>query len=120
MRKLVELDTNGRFMEVDAKCLKREAAALKEYILSASAEEEQQFRYRDEILPIVEGALNGTLELPYQGYRPYVWESSEGLLPRKFFSLRANFIVAVTGTPLDIPEIVVKDGKKFAWMEFED
>lgn len=120
MRKLVELDANGRFMEVDVKCLKRAALALKEYILAAPAEEEEQLHYRDEILPIVEAALNGALELPYRGYRPYVWEGGEGLLPRSYSRLEANFLVAVTGTPLDVPEIVVKDGKKYAWMEFED
>ena len=99
MRKLVELDANGRFMEVDTKCLKRAALALKEYILAAPPEEERQLRYRSEILPIVEAVLNGTLELPYRGYMPYVWEGGEGLLPPDYRSLEANFLVAVTGTP---------------------
>ena len=121
MRKLVELDpVSKRFMEVDTKCLKRVALALKEYILAAPPEEEERLRYRSEILPIVEAALNGTLELPYRGYRPYVWESGEGLLPRTFFSHYADFFVPAAGSHIDVPKIVVQDGKEYAWMEFED
>ena len=121
MRKLVELDpVSKRFMEVDTKRLNRAAQALKEYILAAPSEEEQQLRYSKEILPIVEAALNGTLDLPYRGYIPYVWEGGEGLLPPGYRSLEANFLVAVKGSHLDVPEIAVKDGKEYAWMEFED
>lgn len=121
MRRLVELDpVSKRFMEVDTKRVKREALALKEYILAAPAEEEEQFRYRSEILPIVEAALNGTLELPYRGYWPYQWEGGEGLLPRNYSRLEANFYIPVMGSHLDAPKIIVKDGKEYAWMEFED
>ena len=121
MRKLVELDPISKgFLEVDEKRLQREAQALKEYILSAPVEEEQQLRYRTEILPIAEAALKGTLELPYRGYIPYVWESGEGLLPRSFSTLRADFLVSASGSHLDVPEIILKDDKEYAWMEFED
>lgn len=121
MRKLVELDpVSKRFMEVDTKRLKREAKILKEYILSAPAEEERQLRYRSEILPIVEAALNGTLELPYRGYMPYVWEGGEGLLPPHYRKLEANFLVVAKGSHIRVPEIVMQDGKEYAWMEFED
>ena len=121
MRKLVELDPISKgFLEVDEKRLQREAQALKEYILSAPVEEEQQLRYRTEILPIAEAALKGTLELPYRGYIPYVWESGEGLLPPRYRSLEASFLVTATGDHREIPEIVVQDGKEYAWMEFED
>lgn len=121
MRKLVELDpVSKRFMEVDVKCLKRAALALKEYILAAPAEEEQLLRYRSEILPIVEAALNGTLELPYRGYWPYAQESDEDLLPPRYRSLEADFYIPAMGSHLNVPKIVVQDGKEYAWMEFED
>ena len=60
------------------------------------------------------------MELPYRGYMPYVWEGGEGLLPRNYSRLEADFYIPVTGSPLYAPEIVVKDGKKYAWMEVED
>lgn len=71
MRKLVLLDPSGALTEVDPKLLRREASALKAYVESASKGEERLFQYRKKLLPLVEAALSGSVQIPFKGDDPY-------------------------------------------------
>ncbi len=139
MRKLVLLTNRyGALTEVDPKALRREALALKTCIESAPRKEEKQFQYRQKLLPLVEAALNGTLQIPLKGDGPYPvrWmeEGFEPWLPEPLSEMYFTFLGRVRGVAhlsapsylkthdiMDyVPEIVEKDGQRYEWVEFED
>lgn len=132
MRKLVLLASNGALTEIDQEALRREASALKAYVESASKEEERLFQYRKKLLPLVEAALNGSVQIPFKGDDPYsAYLMMEGLspeLPEELQELYFGFVNRIRGSSIcglkDIrdykPEIVVKDGQRYEWVEFED
>ncbi len=139
MRKLVLKDKDGALTEADPKALRREALALKAYIESAPKREEQKFQYRVKLLPLVEAALNGTLEIPYKEPEPYnlrlSLEGFEPMLPQPFSSeVYSPFINRIRGSALcsdptylknkDIldysPVIIEQNGQRYQWVEFED
>ena len=137
MRKLVKLDPNLYLTEIDMKSMRREALALKAYIESAPQQEEELFQYKTKILPLVEAALNGSLQIPYRD-EPYSWRLMlEGLAPMlldEFLDPYAAFFNRIrgsagcsdpaylrTGKIADYhPEIIEKDGEQYQWVEFED
>lgn len=138
MKKLVKLDANGWLTEIDQKALAREAHALRTYIESAPAKEEEIFQYKNKVLPLVEAAISGTLMLPYKGEDPYSWrlmlEDLAPMLTDAFRTIYSAFIVRIHGHPMPvapsyretgdalkyIPAIVEKDGDRYEWVEFED
>lgn len=124
MKKLVELDPVSMITkEFDETKIKRSAQALKEYFLKI-APDDNVLHMKELVLPIVEQALSGALELPFDNRKkPLRYESGEGLLPAEYSKLSAPFFVAVSGMSglgSDLIEPIRKDGKIYAWMEFED
>lgn len=51
---------------------------------------------------------------------PHNWEIREGLLPDRYHDFSAPFYNTIRGALYEPPEVIVKDGKYFAWAEFED
>ena len=138
MRKLVKLDSGGWLTEIDPKAMRGEALALQVYIETAPEGEERLFQYRLKVLPLVRAALDGTLPIPYKGDEPYSWQLMlEGLAPRLtevFSQVYCRFMnriagsstwsapsVIRTGNSSDyVADIVIKDGERYEWVEFED
>lgn len=138
MKKLVKLDPGGWLTEIDLKAMRREALALQVYIDSAPQGEEKLFEYRRKVLPLVRAALEGTLPIPYKGDDPYSWRLMlEGLSPmlgEEFRAFYSAFMVRVGGSPVwsspsylrtgdssdYVPDVVIKDGERYEWVEFED
>lgn len=124
MKKLVELDPESfTTKEVDHKKILRSAHALRDY-LQHLAPEEDQYRIKEYVLPIVDEALAGTLRLPFSALQqPLIREGADGLLPREYEKLSAPFFVAImgmSGLGSDLIKPIHKEGKVYAWMEFED
>lgn len=122
-RKLVKLDPNNgwSFSEVDLVCVRRAAQALKDYIERCIDPDDDPYEIREQVLPLCEGTLDGSLKLPLVfADLPLKYPSREGLLPESFEHYWAEFCVPATGTPLETLEEYVKDGERHAYMEFEE
>lgn len=118
IRKLVELDDDGWCVEIDLIRLRRVATEFKDW-LSTIPSEQDTFGFLKKDLPIVESALNGSMQLPYKGYRPHSRELGEGLLPREYTRISAPFYNTIRGANRSI-ETIAENGKRYAWAEFEE
>lgn len=120
MRKLVQLDDETwGWSEIDLVRLRRVALDFRAWLLTVDpAQDTFGFLKRD--LPLVDAALNGAMVLPYKGDRPHVRELGEGWLPREYTQISAPFYNTIRGAHLQPPEIIEKDGKRYAWANFED
>ncbi len=120
MGKLVRLDdeTLG-FTEIDKIKLKRVAAAFRDWLLGTDLNKDP-FNYLKCDLPLVDVALNGNMKFPYKGPLPHVWEIGEGSIPREYISMAAPFYNTIHGEHCVHSEIVERDGKRCAWMYFEE
>ena len=120
IRKLVELDGEyGGWLEVDPVKLKRVATAFKEWLLTLDPNDDT-FGFLKKDLPLVEAALNGSMVLPFKGNEPHTWEWHEGLLLQEYKTACAPFYNTIRGALYAPPKVIMKDGKYFAWAEFED
>lgn len=129
IRKLVELDDGGFSKESDPVGLTRVATEFKAWLLKIEPNNDP-FGFLKEDLPLVEAALNGTLQLPYKGQKPHYWERHEALLPKEYGQASSPFYNMIDGMNLVVNRdsegyttgitIIEKDGKRYAWMEFED
>lgn len=120
IKKLVELDGEyGGWLEIDPVKLKRVATEFKAWLLTINPHDDP-FGFLKDDLPLVEAALNGTLPLPYKGQEPHYWEWHEALLPREYSRASAPFYNTIRGALYKPPEVIMKDGRYFAWAEFED
>lgn len=120
IRKLVELDAETwGWSEVDPIKLMRVAAEFKAWLMTVQPQNDP-FGFLKKDLPIVESALNGTMQLPYKEYRPHSRELGEGLLPREYTMISAPFYNTIRGAHLTPPEVIEKGGKRYAWAEFEE
>jgi hypothetical protein len=123
-RKLVKLDPNNgkRFSEVDLICVRRAAAALKDYIERCIDPDDDPYGIRKQVLPLCEGALNGSLKMPLSVANdiPLEYPSREGWLPKSFKHHWSNFWVPATGSPLERIEYIHKDGELYGYMYFEE
>lgn len=123
-RRLVEIDSRSfRSKEVDLMRLKREALELKDYLLRLQPEVDT-IGLRGLVMPICETALAGTLALPLDPHQKPVLttrvEDMGGKIPKGFEELYARFINTATGSRAEIETPIHKDGKVWAWMEFEE
>jgi hypothetical protein len=122
MKRLVEIDPKtGITKEFDHKVIRLSAQALKDYLLNLKAEDDK-YDLRGKVLPIVEDALTGNLRLPLDR-RPLEYELTEGLLPGEYSRTSARFWVyamGMGGLGSELIQRIDKDGKAYAWMEFED
>lgn len=120
IHKLVQLDDESwGWSEIDLVKLKRVALEFKTW-LDKQDPNNDQFCFIKKDLPIVEAALNGSLLLPYKKASPHNWELRDGLLPREYTKIAAPFYNTIRGAHLTPPEIIEKDGKRYAWAEFEE
>ena len=117
-RRLVRLDDDGWCMEIDQVKLMRVAAEFLGW-LKAIDPNDDPFGFLRQDLPLVQSALNGGLPLPYKGWEPHMRELGEGLLPREYTRISAPFYNTIRGAERSI-ETVTRDGKRYAWAEFED
>lgn len=118
IRKLVELDEDGYCKEIDHIYLNKVAQAFKTWLLALDPNNDP-FGFLIQDLPIVESVQNGTMTLPYKGWRPHSRELGEGLLPREYTRISAPFYVTIQGADRSV-ETITKDGKRYAWAEFEE
>lgn len=116
-RRLVELDENGYAREVDWKRLKKRALVLKAYLDNTPPPPEVP-NLRERTMPLIVDALSGALQIPAQS--PFNWETREGLLPAEFDLFWSNFFYIACGLDRDYANRIEKDGKVYAWVEFED
>ena len=136
MKKLVKKDKNGRLQEIDKKALNREALALKKYIEHAPADEVQQFSYSAKLIPVVDAAIGGSLEIPFTD-SPYnlhlIIEDIEQDLPNGIQELYFQFMNRIQGSPALSSMSVIEhghhipgaceeiiNGERFEWVMFED
>ncbi|MDP2066525.1 MAG: hypothetical protein U1E02_09110 [Hydrogenophaga sp.] len=119
VRRLVELDGEyGGWLEIDPVKLKRVATEFKSWLLTVDPNNDPfGFLMRD--LPLVEAALTGSLKLPSKNY-PHAKELGEGWLPDDYCEISAPFYNTIHGALYAPPEVIQKDGKYYAWCEFED
>lgn len=134
MRKLVLLDEDGWLTEVCPIALKRDALTLKALIDSASPQEAELLHYQDRLVPLIEMALNGTIEIPYK-FQPYLYrlidDGIEPEIPPRINEAYCQFMCRIEGADMmmllspedeDGPGLpkIFKDGKFYQWVEFED
>lgn len=118
-RKLVLLDdVTWGWTEIDMVKLKRVATEFKSWLVTVDPSNDA-FGFLKWDLPLVDAALNGTLALPYKRGSPHNWEIREGLLDW-YLEIAAPFYNTIRGAHLTPPQIIEKDGKRYAWAEFED
>lgn len=119
-KKLVQLDDETwGWTEIDLIKLSRVAQNFMNWLENLKPEDDR-FGYLKEDLPLVEAALKGTMSLPYKGTEPHNWEIREGLIPREYLAISSPFYNTIRGAHLTPPEIIERDGKRYAWLEFED
>ena len=119
-RKLVQLDDETwGWSEIDMVKLKRVATEFRTWLLTVDSSKDP-FGFLKQDLPLVDAALNETLPLPYKGWQPHMRELGEGLLPREYTKISAPFYNTILGAHLTPPQILEKNGKRYAWAEFED
>ena len=118
MRKLVQLDEDGYCMEIDADKLMRVAQAFKAWLMTIDPQDDP-FGFLKQDLPLVEAVLQRRLPLPFKGDRPHSKALGEGWLPSEYISISALFYTTIRGTDRSV-ETVLKDGKRYAWANFED
>ncbi len=118
MKKLVELNGEfGGWLEVDPVKLKRVATSFKAWLLTFDPlNDAQGLLFKD--LPLVDAALDGTLPLPHQD-NSHRREIGEGKLDWCLDKV-APFYNTIRGSLDEPPQVVMKDGRYFAWTEWED
>lgn len=120
MEKLVVLDTESwNFTEIDHVRAARLAVALRSWLLTLDPEL-CAFRFLEEDLPIVEAVLSGDLPLPHKERQPHLSAVVEGTPPPEYLNLALPFYDTIRGVPLEPPRAVWKDGKRCAWVIFEN
>jgi hypothetical protein len=119
IRKLVELDGEyGGWLEVDPVKAKRAALKFKEWLETIDPEKDE-FGFLIKDLPIVEGVLDGEIKLPNRIY-PHSWEIREGVLPSDYRQISAEFYTVIHGSLDAPPDVIVKNGRYYAWTDWED
>lgn len=130
-KRLVELTAGGYSTEIDLVKIKRVAKEFKAWLQNVETNNDPHgFLTLD--LPIVEAALEGTLTLPFHDKpRRGDWYYREGYKeePREFKDAAYPFYNTICGGNLVVNEdkdgyvtgitIIEKDGKRYAWAEFE-
>ena len=119
IRKLVELNGKyGGWMEIDEAKAKRLAANFKDWLLKIDPANDP-FEFLEKDLPLVNATLNGTLKTPFKD-SPHNWEIREGMLPKDYLQISSPFYNTIAGALLSPPHVIEKDGRYYAWNEFED
>ncbi|WP_148044737.1 hypothetical protein [Stagnimonas aquatica] len=124
MKRLVELDLNTRYaLEVDGLRLIREARDLQEYLVALKPSRVAEL-LRSKVLPFTSAALRGSLKVPLEPHANPIhvtrFEDMYGEpLPPGFEHLYACFFNTAVGARADVEHKIERDGRLWAWMEFE-
>jgi hypothetical protein len=119
-RRLIQLDDDTwGWSEIDMVKLKRVATEFKNWLNTVDPDNDP-FGFVKQDVPLVDAALDGTMRLPFKGRHPHNWEIREGLLPEPYNDYSGPFYNTIRGAHLTPPEVIERDGKRFAWAEFED
>lgn len=120
VKRLVQLDDEVLyFMEIDEIKLKRVALLFRKWLENIDPKNDP-FQFLKKDMPLVEAALNGTLKLPYSKTDPHSWEMREGTIPDDYINVSSEFYNTIRGEHLVPPNIIEKDGHRYAWMYFEE
>jgi hypothetical protein len=120
IRRLVELDGEyGGWLEIDPVKLKRVTTEFKIWLLAIEPSDDP-FGFLQKDLPLVQAVLNKSLNLPYKGGHPHNWEVREGLLPDRYHDFSAPFYNTIRGALYAPPDVIIENGKYYAWCEFEE
>ena len=119
-KKLVQLDDETwGWSEIDPIKLNRVTKEFKAWLALIDTNNDS-FGFLKFDLPIVKAVESGEVILPYKGWEPHQREIGEGLLPREYISISSPFYNTIRGAHLVPPQIIEKNGKRYAWAEFED
>ena len=117
---MVELNGEfGGWLEIDPVKLKRVATVFENWLL-ATDHGDDKFGFLIKDLSLVQAALCGKLKLPWRQTHPHSWELREDLLPRPYTSASSDFYLTIRGSLDSPPDVVMKDGRYYAWTEWED
>lgn len=82
----------------DHEAIRRSAKALRSYLLALNPREDRH-SLKEKVLPIVNDALKGRLQLPFdERSEPLRYEGTIGLLPKDYMLVSASFWLHVTGS----------------------
>lgn len=119
-RKLVQLnDETWYFTEIDGLKMRRVAKIFKDWLLKIDPQNDP-FQFLKKDLPLVEAALDGTLIVPYSATDPHAWEIREGIISSEYIAVSSPFYNTIRGEHMVPPEIIEKDGHRYAWTYFEE
>lgn len=119
IKKLIELDGEyGGWLEIDPIKLKRVATIFREWLMVVDPGNDP-FGFLKKDLPIVDQALKGELSLPYKK-EPHARDLGERILPEEYMKNSSPFYNVIRGALDDPPQVINKDGRYFAWTEWED
>ncbi len=119
IRKLVELDGEyGGWLEVDPLKVRRVALKFRKWLEKIDPKDDP-FNFLHIDLPLVDRVLRGEQPLPIQVF-PHMWEFKEGVLPPNYRSASSEFYNVIRGALYDPPDVIVKDGRYYAWTDWED
>lgn len=123
MKRLVEVDRDTRFaLAVDEKRAFREAQALMNYLDKSGNELPEPVR--ESVTVVVASILNGSLQLPIGlDAKPLNLAHLRDIgidLPSEFLELYSRLFNTATGSRIDASKFEERDGRLFAWMQFED
>lgn len=118
--KLVELNGEfGGWLHIDPVKLKRVANDFKNWLLETNHGDDE-FGFIQKDLPLANAAIEGSIELPWRKTHPHSWELREDLLPREYTNVSADFYFTIKGSLDAPPQVIMKDGRYYAWTEWED
>jgi hypothetical protein len=124
MKRLVELNPKTYYsLEVDQARLLREARDLQQFLMQLPPGRINDM-LRRKVLPFTSAALKGALKVPLDpGEGPIDFTRFEDLHeespPSGFEHVYACFFNTAIGARSDVENKVTKDGKLWAWMDFE-
>jgi hypothetical protein len=121
-RKLVRWNpATGRYAEVDKVRLTREAQTLLDFIKANIDPAADKFGIWKTVVPLLKGVLNYTIKTPIPfSDLPLRYEVHEGLLPRDFDRLYAEFQLTISGIAREMSGNVDVNGVPHTYVDFED
>jgi hypothetical protein len=137
MKKLVKLDEDFGLTEIDWKATRRQAEKVRAYIEQAPADESAKYDYKVNMMPLINGVMDGTLKIPYLEQEPYnarfIMEGQAPDLVQEFQDVFYKFMLMInasssqfslstheTGKYILGKYRVEKDGELYEWCWFED
>lgn len=137
MKKLVKLDENLRLTEIDWKATRRQAEKVRAYIESAPEDERIKYDYVGNVMPLINGVMDGTLKIPYLEQDPYnarfIMEGQAPDLVQGFQDVfyKFKFMIGAESPEFSLSthesgEYIVgkydveKDGELYEWCWFEE